>query len=224
MASRVTQIASPRRNHRAPSGISFDLSGRSVVLAMNASQPSLFETRSLLPQGFEYRAEIISTDEERELVERFGGLDFKEFEFQGYRGKRRTISFGLHYDFNRSELRKTEDIPAFLRPLRAKAAGFARIDPPDLPHVLVTEYAPGAGIGWHRDRPAFEDVIGISLVSACRFRLRCKQGDKWKRASLILEPRSAYLLRGPVRAEWEHSIPPAEQLRYSITFRSLRHR
>ena len=134
----------------------------------------------------------------------------------------RTISFGLHYDFSNGELQKTEEIPAFLHPLRAKAAGFARIDPSNLPHVLVTEYAPGAGIGWHSDRPAFEDVIGISLVSACRFRLRRRQGNKWKRASLTLEPRSAYLLRRPVRTEWEHSIPPAEQLRYSVTFRSLK--
>ena len=124
-------------------------SGRTVTLEymqMSASQLSLSETPGSLPEGFEYRAGLISPAEERELVERFGGLDFKEFEFQGYRGKRRTISFGLHYDFSHSKLRKTEDIPAFLQPLRAKVAGFARIEASNLPHVLVTDMrrAPGS--------------------------------------------------------------------------------
>jgi alkylated DNA repair dioxygenase AlkB len=89
-----------------------------------------------------------------------------------------------------------------------------------LEHALVTEYAPGAGIGWHRDRPVFADVIGISLLAPCRFRLRRKQGETWQRAALDLAPRSTYLLRGPVRYEWQHSIVPMEELRYSVTFRS----
>src|SRR5205085_2830714 len=108
----------------------------------------------------------------------------------------------------------------FLLPLRGRAAAFAGLDPDELADALVTEYSPGAAIGWHRDRPIFGDVIGISLGAPCRFRLRRKLGDRWERASLVLRPRSAYLLRGPVRHEWQHSIPPVEALRYSVTFRS----
>jgi alkylated DNA repair dioxygenase AlkB len=189
---------------------------------MSPAQLSVLNPPASLPEGLQYQAGLISPDEERELIEQFRGLDFREFEFQGYLGKRRTVSFGLHYDFSPGKLRKTEEIPAFLHPLRDRAAGFAGIDPSDLQHVLITEYVSGAGIGWHRDRPVFEDVVGISLLSPCRFRLRRKRESKWERASLIVEPRSAYLLRGPVRTEWEHSIPPAERLRYSVTFRSLK--
>jgi len=86
----------------------------------------------------------------------------------------------------------------------------------------VTEYSAGAGIGWHRDKAMFGDVIGISLLSACTFRLRLRDGDGWRRASVVAEPRSAYLMRGPSRTDWEHSIPPVNQLRYSVTFRNFR--
>jgi alkylated DNA repair dioxygenase AlkB len=87
---------------------------------------------------------------------------------------------------------------------------------------MITEYAPGAGIGWHRDRPQFEDVVGVSFLAPCRFRFRQRQADGWRRASFNAEPRSAYLLRGPARRDWEHSIPRLQTLRYSITFRSFR--
>ena len=119
-------------------------------------------------------------------------------------------------------VRNTDDIPGFLLPLRQKAAGFARLAPAELQQALVTEYTPGAAIGWHRDRPAYRDVIGVSFSSSCRFRFKRKLGSSWERASLIVEPRSVYLLRGPARTEWQHSIPPAERLRYSVTFRSMR--
>jgi alkylated DNA repair dioxygenase AlkB len=132
------------------------------------------------------------------------------------------VSFGWHYDFASSRVRPASDMPDFLLPLRDKAAALADIAPEALEHALVTEYMPGAGIGWHRDRPVFDDVIGISLGAACRFRLRRKQGAKWERAAIELAPRSAYLLRGPVRREWEHSIPPLDRLRYSVTFRSVK--
>ena len=175
-----------------------------------------------LPQGFEYRAEMVSAENETALLENFRELDFREFEFHGFRGNRRVVSFGLHYDFNVGSVSEMEAIPAFLLPLREMAADVAGIDPAELGHVLVTEYTPGAGIGWHRERPVFQDVIGISLVSPCRFRFRRRRGDDWERASLILEPRSIYLLRGPSRTQWQHSIPPGEHLRYSVTFRSLK--
>jgi alkylated DNA repair dioxygenase AlkB len=97
----------------------------------------------------------------------------------------------------------------------------AGVAPEQLPHVLILEYSAGATIGWHRDKAVFGDVIGISLLSPCRLRLRRKAGSRWERASLTLEPRSAYLLRGPSRTEWEHSIPAVDALRYSITFRTL---
>jgi alkylated DNA repair dioxygenase AlkB len=175
-----------------------------------------------LPEGFEYRPDLLSPAEEAELLGCFKQLEFKPFEFHGYLGNRRVVSFGLHYDFAGGGMTRAEEIPDFLLPLRDRAAAFAGLAAAELEHVLVAQYPPGAGIGWHRDRPAFGDVIGVSLVSACRFRLRRKSGAGWERAALRVEPRSVYLLRGPARWEWQHSIPPGEQLRYSVTFRSLR--
>jgi alkylated DNA repair dioxygenase AlkB len=113
-------------------------------------------------------------------------------------------------------------MPAWLHPARDVAARFAGLDPDTLRHALVTEYSAGAAIGWHRDKGVFGDVIGLSLLAPCTFRLRRKSGTTWERVSLVAEPRSVYLLRGPSRTEWEHSIPAVDALRYSITFRSLR--
>jgi alkylated DNA repair dioxygenase AlkB len=189
---------------------------------MCSGQLSLLEPLPLLPEGLEYRAELVSPEEEAELLERLCELDFREYEFHGHFGKRRVVSFGLHYGTNESTARNTEDIPGFLLTLRQKAAEFARLAPSQLQQALVTEYTPGAGIGWHRDRPAYRDVIGVSFRSPCRFRFRRKRSSSWERASLIVESRSVSLLRGPARTEWQHSIPPAERLRYSVTFRSMR--
>jgi alkylated DNA repair dioxygenase AlkB len=186
------------------------------------NQPGLLEPST--PDGFIYRPALISSAEQSELIRHVRDLPFREFEFQGYRGKRRVVSFGLHYDFTQSRLQPAAEMPAFLLPLREAAARFASLAPEELPHVLITEYSVGAAIGWHKDRSVFEDVIGISLLSACRFRFRKKLDKGWARAAVILEPGSAYLLRGPARSEWEHSIPEAESLRYSITFRSLKRR
>jgi alkylated DNA repair dioxygenase AlkB len=177
---------------------------------------------SIAPEGFRYETEVVSHDEERELVERIQQLPLKEFEFHGYVGKRRTFSYGWHYDFSDARLHQTDAIPAFLHKLREGAAAFASLAAEDLPHALVTEYSPGTTIGWHRDKGVFGDVVGISLLSPCIFRLRRKVGSGWERYSLTVEPRSAYLLRGASRTEWEHSIPGVEALRYSVTFRSLR--
>jgi alkylated DNA repair dioxygenase AlkB len=174
-----------------------------------------------LPDGFAYRPELVAIDDERLLVERIGQLPLAAFDFHGYTARRRTISFGWHYDFGKRALEQAEHIPEWLLRLRQAAARFAGLLPEQLPHVLVLEYGPGAAIGWHRDKAVFGDVIGISLLAPCRFRLRRKVGSRWERASLLVEPRSAYLLRGPSRTEWEHSIPAVDTLRYSITFRSL---
>ena len=188
---------------------------------MASTQPSLLPPRGL-PEGFQYKDEVLPPDQERSLVEEFASLPFKDFEFRGFIGKRRTVSFGWRYDFNVRELRAAGEIPTFLLDLRQKAANFAGLPEGQLQHVLITEYPPGSAIGWHRDRDEFKDVIGISLISPCVFRFRHKVGQRWVRASRELQPRSAYLLRGVAREIWQHSIPPVDVLRYSVTFRSLR--
>ena len=175
-----------------------------------------------LPEGFKYQAEIIAASDEQALLEHIRQLPLKEFQFQGFVGKRRTVSFGWHYDFNERAIRAAEPIPPFLLPLREAAAKFAGLAAEKLQQALVIEYDAGASIGWHRDKAVFGDVVGISLLSPCRFRFRRQAGAGWERASLTAEPRSAYLLRGPSRTEWEHSIPAVDALRYSITFRNLR--
>ena len=189
---------------------------------MPRKQLSLLDSGPTLLEGFKYQLDLVSAAEEQGLLEHVQALPVKEFEFQGFVGKRRTISFGWHYDFNERTLRNAEPIPAFLLPLRETAAGFAGLSADQLQQALVIEYGAGASIGWHRDKAVFGDVVGISLLSRCRFRFRRKVGTSWERASLIAEPRSAYLLRGPSRTDWEHSIPAVDALRYSITFRSLR--
>jgi alkylated DNA repair dioxygenase AlkB len=187
-----------------------------------ASQLNLFATRPGLPEGFEYRGDAISRAEEDALLAAFAALDFKEFEFHGFLGKRKVVSFGWRYDFSRQEISRAEEIPSFLLPLRETAARFARLRPSDLQQVLVLQYPAGSGIGWHKDKAVFGTVVGFSLLAPCLFRLRRKRGTGWERASLPIEPRSAYLLQGPARSEWEHSIPAVQGLRYSVTFRSLR--
>jgi alkylated DNA repair dioxygenase AlkB len=191
----------------------FDTGGDSSSISSSASG---------LPEGFNYRRDVISLAEEEQLLRQMADLPFKEFDFHGFLGKRRVVSFGWRYDFNERELQKADDIPPFLLPLRARAAAFAGLGPADLQHALVTEYAPGAAIGWHRDKAIFAEVVGFSLGAPCRFRLRRKLGGKWERAAIVAAPRSAYLLSGPARTEWEHSIPPVDRLRYSITFRNFR--
>ena len=185
-------------------------------------QFNLFGTGPALPEGFKYQSEVLSPDDEQILLDRVRDLPLRDFEFQGYVAKRRVISYGWQYDFNERTVRKTQDIPSFLLLLREVAAGFAGTAAEELQQVLVTEYDAGAGIGWHRDKAVFGDVIGISLLSSCVFRLRRKAGATWERASITAEPRSAYLLRGAARTEWEHSIPAVDATRYSITFRNFR--
>jgi alkylated DNA repair dioxygenase AlkB len=197
---------------------------RRVRVPPRTKQRDLFETASELPAGMRYAPELISPEDERELIEELSRLPFREFEFHGFLGRRRTVSFGWRYDFGGGGLQKAGEMPAFLLPVRERAAVFAGLEPSALEHALLIEYAPGAGIGWHKDRPVFDDVIGISLKSPCTFRLRRKAGATWERRSLTAEPRSAYLLRGASRTEWEHSIPPLTTLRYSVTFRSMSRR
>ena len=180
-------------------------------------------TAAGLPEGLRYEPEFIGPGDEATLLVCVRELPFREFEFHGHTGRRRVVSYGWHYDFSGRRLRKADDIPDFLLGLRPAAAAFAGLEPEELRHVLVTEYGPGAGIGWHRDKSVFGETVGVSLLSPCVLRLRRKAGErKWERANVMAEPRSAYLLSGPARSEWEHSIPPVGALRYSITFRNLR--
>lgn len=191
------------------------------MAAGKADQLGLFEAPRAGPEGLAYRPDLIAPDEERALAAAIAALPLKPFEFQGFLGKRRVVSFGWRYVFDGSGLQPAEPIPRFLLPLRAEAARFAGLPAAAFEHVLLTEYAPGAAIGWHRDRSVFGDVVGISLLAPARLRFRRKLAGKWERFALPAEPRSAYLLRGAARSEWEHSIPEVEALRYSITFRTL---
>jgi alkylated DNA repair dioxygenase AlkB len=163
----------------------------------------------------------MSPEEERSLLKHIVPLPFREFEFQGFTGKRRVFSFGWRYDLNGGGLSNAEEMQDFLAAIRARAESFAEIAPGSLQQVLITEYTPGAAIGWHKDRSVFGDVVGISLMSACTFRLRLKAGHRWQRRKHTIEPRSVYLLRGPARSDREHSITAVDSLRYSITFRNV---
>jgi alkylated DNA repair dioxygenase AlkB len=171
--------------------------------------------------GLDYRDDFIGEEEESELIARFGALDLAPFRFHGWLGNRKTMSFGWRYDFDDASFTRTEPIPDWLQPLLRKAEAFAGVRSGDFVHALLARYDPGAGIGWHRDRDVFEKVVGISLNSRATLRFRQRAATGFKRASLEVAPRSAYLLSGLSRWEWEHRIVPGDQLRFSVTFRTL---
>ena len=180
-------------------------------------QASLFDQT---PPGLSTRDDFITGPEEQALLQKLGALQFQPFAFQGWFGKRETISFGWRYDFNDSRMHQAPAIPDFLLPLRERAADFAGVAAASLEQALIIRYGVGAGIGWHRDRPVFDRVVGISLRAPCILRFRKRQGRTFRRYSLPAPPRSAYLLSGEIRHEWEHSIAPLEQERFSVTFRN----
>ena len=171
--------------------------------------------------GLTYRDEIIDVAAEQALLERLMPLDLAPFRFHGWLGNRKTQSFGWRYDFDDASFSPAEPLPEWLEPLRERAAIFAGLPPEDFVHVLLARYDPGAGIGWHRDRDVFERVVGISLHTPARLRFRQRTATGFKRVNLDVAPRSAYLISDEARWNWEHSISPGEQLRFSITFRSL---
>ena len=179
----------------------------------------LFETP--LIAGLAYREQVISEAEEEELVENLVAADLSPFRFHGWLGNRKTQSFGWRYDFDDASFSLTEPIPEWLTPLRDAAAGFAEVQRDDFAHVLLARYDPGAGIGWHRDRDVFEKVVGFSLLTPATLRFRRRKPGGFDRANLDVVPRSAYLLTGEVRWDWEHRIVPGDELRLSITFRTL---
>lgn len=177
----------------------------------------------LIP-GLAYQEELIDQAEEARLIAAIDGLDLSPFKFQGWTGKRLTRTFGWRYDFDDRSFEPAEPLPDWLLPLRDKSGLFGGIDPAKFVHALVTRYDPGAGIGWHRDRPQFGKVAGVSLGAPATLRFRRRTQTGFQRASLELQPGSAYLLSGEVREQWEHSIAEHEALRYSITFRTLSER
>jgi alkylated DNA repair protein (DNA oxidative demethylase) len=185
----------------------------------SSTQRGLF---AAAPPGLTFREEFVNDEEQGALLAAAERLSFKPFEFHGWTGNRETVSFGWRYDFNQARVEPAEPIPGFLLPLRERAAALAGIDPGAFEQALVIRYDVGAGIGWHRDRPVFEKVFGLSLLSPCVLRFRRRHARGFERFSLDAAPRSAYLLTGEIRHDWEHSIAPMEMKRYSITFRSRR--
>ncbi|SEJ80892.1 Alkylated DNA repair dioxygenase AlkB [Sphingobium sp. AP50] len=174
-----------------------------------------------LVPGFTHAEDFVSPDEERALIERIDAQSLSPFRFQGWLGKRLTTSFGWSYDFDRSTFDEAPPIPHWLAPLKARAAHFAGLEDDTLVQALLLRYDPGAGIGWHRDRPVFEHVVGVSLGAPATMRLRKRTETGFDRAAAPLSPRSIYHLAGEVRHDWEHSIAEMDVSRWSITFRSF---
>ena len=189
--------------------------------SLSSGQADLFAAPDGLPEGFRYHPDILSFDEEEALACELGALPFKPFDFQGFLANRQVVSFGCRYDYDRRAVVEAAPFPSFLASLREKAAAIFGRQADAFQQVLINQYRPGAGIGWHRDKAQFDEVVGVSLLAPCSLRFRRKAGETWDRASLTVEPRSAYLLSGPARTTWEHSIPALDRLRYSITLRTL---
>jgi DNA oxidative demethylase len=174
------------------------------------------------PGGLVLRPELLTPEEEHELLGRFEELDFREIVMKGVVARRTAVRYGFLYDYDRRlPVPGADPVPPWLEPFRDRAATVAGLPGDALVQALIQRYPPGAPIGWHRDSPSFEVVVGISLGAAARMRFRRGSGDERVAYEIVLEPRSVYVLAGDVRWRWEHHVPPAKELRYSITFRSL---
>jgi alkylated DNA repair dioxygenase AlkB len=181
-----------------------------------------------LPDGFRYQPDFMTADEERALLADIDAVQFASFEMRGVVARRRVAFFGGSYDAPAGH--ESPPMPSFLLPLRDRCAAFAGVASDALVMALINEYRPGAPIGWHRDAPQYGIVVGVSMLTGARMKLRRylppSQRSEPRRTTheIHLEPRSAYLIAGEARQSYEHSIPPAESLRYSLTFRTLRDR
>jgi len=184
-----------------------------------SATPDLFGT-TVVP-GLALGEAIVTAREEARLIAHIDAAGLSPFRFQQWTGKRLTRSFGWTYDFEKGRFAPADPIPPWLLAVKDRAAKFAGLDPAMLVQALVIRYDPGAGIGWHKDRPVFDHVVGISLGAAAAMRLRRRSSTGFERASVPLAPRSIYHLAGEVRHDWEHSLAPLGALRWSITFRSL---
>jgi DNA oxidative demethylase len=186
--------------------------------------PQCLDLPESLPPGLLFRPDFLTLVEEQELLAFLRTLTFRTFQMQGVTAKRRIRQFGWHYAFESYQLTPADPIPPEFASIRERSAALAGLDPSAWAEALVTEYAPGAGIGWHRDAPAFSLVAGISLAGRCRMRFQSGTGAARVTSAIELPPRSLYLLTGEARTNWQHMIPPTRELRYSITFRTLRER
>jgi alkylated DNA repair dioxygenase AlkB len=186
------------------------------------AQLALFPDQSGSPAGLRYQPEFVSETSERELISRISELPLQPFQFGAFEGKRRVVSFGFRYDYTLQKLQEAEPIPAWLTSIARSVETFGNLPAGSVRQILCTEYDVGVGIGWHRDKPHFDKIFGLSLGASCKFRFRRAAGDKWQRFTLRAEPRSLYMMSGESRQAWEHSIPAVEQQRYSITFRTMR--
>jgi alkylated DNA repair dioxygenase AlkB len=186
------------------------------------AQLALFPELNADPAGWRYQPEFVSKATEQELISRISKLPLKPFQFGAYEGKRRVASFGFRYDYTLRKLQEPSPIPDWLTSIIGSVEKFGGLRGGSICQILCTEYEAGVGIGWHRDKPHFDEVFGLSLASSCKFRFRRADGDKWQRFTLSAEPRSLYLMSGESRQVWEHSIPAVEQRRYSITFRTMK--
>jgi alkylated DNA repair dioxygenase AlkB len=182
-----------------------------------SEQFSLFADESRVPAGLRYEADFVSAAVERELIAQISSLPLQPFQFGPYEGKRRVASFGYRYDYTLRRLQQADPVPEWLIPMIGQVEDFGGAET-QVRQVLCTEYDTGVGIGWHRDKPHFDRIFGLSLGSPCKLRFRRRTGEKWDRFTLDAEPRSIYLMQGAARQEWEHSIPTVEAPRYSITF------
>jgi alkylated DNA repair protein (DNA oxidative demethylase) len=186
---------------------------------VSAAQSDFFDPPGLA--GLSQAEAIVTSGEERALIASIDGVELSPFRFHGWFEKRLTASYGWRYDFDSGSFGPADPIPGWLLPLRERAAVFARLAPNEFEQALVIRYDPGAGIGWHRDRPVFKHVVGVSLGAPATLRFRRRNLGGFDRASALLAPRSIYHLAGEARHEWEHSITEMQVIRWSITFRSL---
>jgi alkylated DNA repair dioxygenase AlkB len=192
------------------------------------AQPDLFAAGMpplvpALPPGMVYETEFLTRAEESSLVALIEQLPLAEMRYKNYTARRRVASFGGKYDFSANQLEAAAPLPAELEPLRRKVAAWLDVEPAAFTQVLVAEYRPGTPLGWHRDVPDFEDVVGVSLLDEAVMRFRPYPPREPKRADVVkltVAPRSIYLLRGPARWGWQHSVAPTRALRYSITLRT----
>jgi alkylated DNA repair protein (DNA oxidative demethylase) len=193
------------------------------VSTTTSHQPDLFPLEGA-PDGLMFEPEIMTATEEAAFLDVIKALPFGAFRMHGVDAKRRVVRFGSHYRAGSAAMTPPSDFPLSLEPLRARAATVAGIPTSVLSESLITEYAPGAGIGWHRDSPSFGIVAGLSFGGSCRMRFQRGEGEQRKTWTIALPPRSLYVLSGAAREEWQHSIPPVKEPRWSITFRTLKAR
>jgi alkylated DNA repair dioxygenase AlkB len=185
------------------------------------TQLSFFSQDKPAPKGFCYWPDFVSSETERDLLRHMEALPLEPFQFGAFEGKRQVAHFGFYYDYAERRLREVASIPQWLAPIIGRVETSAVLSPGSVRQVLCTEYDVGVGIGWHKDKPHFDKVFGLSLAVPCKFRFRRRLANGWERYTLDAEPRSLYMLADESRLVWEHSITPVEGRRYSITFRTM---